>query len=71
MLEWMIDGFFSMLKSVPAIWTEEGSANFMLVRAMLGLLLIILIACLLAFQPFRGTISSGFRKLTDRFGRQR
>ncbi len=71
MLEWMIDGFFSLLKSVPALWTVEGSANFMLVRAMLGLLLIILIACLIAFQPFRGTIASGFKKLTGLFGRHR
>ena len=71
MLEWMIDGFFSLLKSIPPLWTEAGSANFMLVRAMLGLLLIILIACLIAFQPFRGTISSGFKKLTGLFGRHR
>ena len=71
MLGWLADGFSSLLQSVPALWTEEGSANFMLVRAMLGLLLIILIACLIAFQPFRGTISSSFKKLTGLFGRHR
>jgi hypothetical protein len=71
MLGWMIDGFFSLLKSIPGFITEEGSANFMLVRAMLGLLLIVLIACLIAFQPFRSTITSGFKKLTSLFVRQR
>ena len=69
MLGWMIDGFFSLLKSIPALLTEEGSANFMLVRAMLGLLLIVLIACLIAIQPFRSTITSCLKKLTNLFVR--
>ena len=42
-----------------------------LALTLLGLLAIVLIACLLAFQPFRGTISSGFKKLTGLFGRNR
>jgi hypothetical protein len=69
MLEWMIDGFFSLLKSIPAFITDEGSANFMLVRAMLGLLLIILIGCLITFTPFRSMIADGFRKFTGLFSR--
>ncbi len=71
MLEWMIDGFFSLLKSIPAFITEEGSANFMLVRAMLGLLLLILIACLFATQPVRLAMKRGFEKVTSLLGRPR
>jgi hypothetical protein len=69
MLEWMIDGFFSLLKSIPPLWTEEGSANFMLVRAMLGLLAIVLIAVLIAMRPFRAAITSCMKKLGGLFAR--
>jgi hypothetical protein len=69
MLDWMIDGFFAFLKSIPALWTEEGSANFMLVRAMLGLLLIVLIAYLIAMRPFRSAIASCMKKLGSLFAR--
>ena len=69
MLEWLIDGFFSLLKSIPAFITEEGSANFILVRAMLGLLLVILVACLITLTPIRSMLANGFRKLTSLFSR--
>lgn len=70
-MEWMIDGFFSLLKSIPALMTEEGSPNFMLVRAMLGLLLIILIVCLFTFTPLGSMIANGCKKLTSLLVRQR
>ena len=69
MLDWLIDGFFSLLKSIPAVFTEEGSANFMLVRAMLGLVLVIFFACLFTAAPIRSAIANGFRKLTSLFAR--
>ena len=69
MLEWLIDGFFSLLKAIPPIWTEAGSANFMLVRAMLGLLAIVLIAYLIAMRPFRSAIANCMKKLTSLFAR--
>ena len=71
MLEWMIDGFFSLLKSIPAFMTQEGSVNFMLVRAMLGLLLVVLFIALITFTPFRAMVIGGCKKLTNYFGRQR
>jgi hypothetical protein len=69
MLDWMIDGFFALLKSIPAFITDEGSANYMLVRAMLGLLLLILVACLFALTPIRSVIANGFKKFTSLFSR--
>jgi hypothetical protein len=69
MLDWMIDSFFAVLKSVPAFITDEGSANFMLVRAMLGLLLIILIICLVTFTPIRSMFADGIRKFIGLFNR--
>ncbi len=69
MLEWLIDGFFSLLKSIPPLWTEAGSANFMLVRAMLGLLLLVLIAYLIAMRPFRSAVASCMKKLGSLFVR--
>ncbi len=71
MFDRIIDGFFELLKFVPALLTEEGSANFMLVRAMLGLLVIVLIVYLIAIRPFRATIGLWMRKLSDRIIRSR
>jgi hypothetical protein len=71
MLEWMINGFFSFLKSIPAFITEESSANFMLVRAMLGLVLLILVASFFTIGPIRSAFASGLQKLTRLFARRR
>ena len=41
----------------------------MLVRAMLGLLLIILIICLVTFTPIRSMFADGIRKFIGLFNR--
>ncbi|NWG22881.1 MAG: hypothetical protein HXY30_00440 [Pseudorhodoplanes sp.] len=53
MFERSVDFFFQMLDAVPAILTEPGSPNFHLARAMIGLIVIALIAYILAFLPYR------------------
>jgi hypothetical protein len=64
MFDWLIDPIFAALKSIPALFTEEGSPNFLLVRAMLGLALLTLILYLIAMRPFRSAISQGLKKLS-------
>jgi hypothetical protein len=63
MLDWLIDQFFAFLKSFPALFTEEGSPNFLLARAMLGLILIVLLAYLITLPLFRSLVAEGIRKL--------
>ena len=64
------EGFFAMLASVPAVFTEHGSANFMLVRAMFGLIVIALVVYLIAMRPFRSVIASCVQKVSQLFGRK-
>jgi hypothetical protein len=57
MLDWVGEKFMSILTSVPALILAEDSPNFMLFRAMCGLLLIVLIAYILALRPIRSAIA--------------
>jgi len=60
----------AMLASVPALFTEPGSTNFFMVRAMFGLIAIVLIVYLIAMRPFRSTIASCWQKVSHLFGRK-
>jgi hypothetical protein len=64
------EAFMAILASVPALFTEPGSPNFMLVRAMFGLIVIVLIVYLIAMRPFRSAIASCVQKASHFFGRK-
>ena len=64
------EAFMAILASVPAVFTEEGSPNFMLVRAMFGLIVIVLIVYLIAMRPFRSAIALCIQKASHFFGRK-
>jgi hypothetical protein len=64
------EAFMAILASVPAAFTEPGSPNFMLVRAMFGLIVIALIVYLIAMRPFRSAIASCLQKVSHLFGRK-
>jgi len=70
MLHRISEGFFAILASVPAVFTEHGSPNFMLVRAMFGLIIIALIVYLIAMRPFRSAIAACVQKVSQLFGRR-
>jgi len=71
MLHRISEWFFDLLASVPAWLTEEGSPNFLLVRAMFGLIIITAIVYLIAMRPFRSAIQSMLRKASDMFTRRK
>ena len=52
----------AILASVPAVFARR-FANFMLVRAMFGLIVIVLIVYLIAMRPFRSAIASCVQSL--------
>jgi nitrate reductase gamma subunit len=66
MFEAFTDRFFQWLHAVPAIFTEHGSPNFFLSRAMIGLILIVAIVCALALLPYR-RMFDGTRRLLSRW----
>ncbi len=58
----LVDRFFAWLHAFPALFTEPGSPNFFLSRAMIGLVLAIAIVCLLAIIPYRRLINGVRRR---------
>ena len=56
MLDWIGEKILAIVTFVPALLVAEDSPTFMAVRAMFGLLLIVLIAYLIAMRPVRSVI---------------
>jgi hypothetical protein len=61
---------WAMVMLVPAWLVPEGSPNFMAIRAMFGLLLIVLIVYLIAMRPFRSAIISAMRTVIRLFSKK-
>jgi hypothetical protein len=57
MLDWIVEGIIAIVTFVPALFVAEDSPNFMLIRAMFGLLLIVLVVYIIAMQPVRSAIA--------------
>ena len=70
MLDRISDTIWAIVTSVPAWFVPEGSPNFMAIRAMFGLLFIVLIVYLIAMRPFRSAIASASRKVISLFSQK-
>jgi hypothetical protein len=70
MLDRISETIWAIVTSVPAWFVPEGSPNFMAIRAMFGLLFIVLIVYLIAMRPFRSAIASATRKAINLFSRK-
>ena len=57
MLDWISDTIMAIVTAVPAIFVEQESPNFPLIRAMFGLILIAVIVSVIAMTPFRSAIA--------------
>jgi hypothetical protein len=60
-LDWISSTILAITAFVPAWLVAEDSPNFMLIRAMLALLLIVCMAWLIAARPFRSLVSRSLR----------
>jgi hypothetical protein len=58
MLDWIAEKIMAIVTFIPALIVEQDSPNFMLVRAMFGLLLIVAIVYLLAMRPIRSFMAN-------------
>jgi hypothetical protein len=65
MLDWIGEKILAIVTFVPALFVAEDSPTFVAVRAMFGLLLIVLIAYLIAMRPFRSTIVRCMRAMSN------
>jgi hypothetical protein len=70
MLDRISETIWAIVTSIPAWLVPEGSQNFMAIRAMFGLLFIVLIVYLIAMRPFRSAIASVTRKAINLFSRK-
>jgi hypothetical protein len=57
MLDWISETILAIVTFVPALFVAEESPNFMLIRAMFGLLLILLVVYIIAMRPIRSAIA--------------
>jgi hypothetical protein len=62
--------FYGDTRVSPGVVHRAGFAKFMLVRAMFGLIVIVLIVYLIAMRPFRSAIASCVQKASHFFGRK-
>jgi hypothetical protein len=67
MLDRISEAIWAIVTSIPAWLVPEGSPNFMAIRAMFGLVFIVLIVYLIAMRPFRSAIASVTRKAINLF----
>ncbi|HVZ54696.1 MAG TPA: hypothetical protein VG986_22205 [Pseudolabrys sp.] len=62
MLHWISEKLWALVSLVPAVFVDEDDPHFALVRALFGLLLIVLVVYLVAWVPIRAVI----RRNTDK-----
>jgi hypothetical protein len=53
MLDWFVDLIWAGISSVPAVFVEEGTPTFTLIRTMIAIVLMVFVVYLLAMRPFR------------------
>ena len=71
MLDWLVEGIIAIVTFVPALFVAEDSPNFMLIRAMFGLLLIVLVVYIIAMQPVRSATARYMVKASGLIVRKR
>jgi hypothetical protein len=71
MPHWISEKIMAVVSYVPAIFVDPESQNFVLIRAMFGLILIALIVYAIAMTPFRSAIAHSVARMSNLFGRKK
>jgi len=53
MFDWFVDLIWAGISAVPAVFVEEGTPTFTLMRTMIAIVLMVFVVYLLAMRPFR------------------
>jgi high-affinity Fe2+/Pb2+ permease len=56
MLHWLVEKILAIVNFVPALFVQQDSPSFVLVRGLFGLLFVLLVVCALAFWPRRSEL---------------
>jgi hypothetical protein len=70
MIDWIGDTFLAVVTSAPALFVDQDSPRFLLMRGMLGLILIVLVAYLSTMLPFRSFFVRCTRMVSNLFARK-
>ena len=71
MLDWISDTMMAIVTAVPAMFVEQESPNFPLIRAMFGLILIAIVVYVIAMTPLRSAIAHSAAKVSSLFSRRK
>jgi hypothetical protein len=69
MLDWISDTFLAIVTAVPPLFVDQDSPRFLLMRGMLGLILVIFVAYLIAIWPFRPFLVRCMKMVSNLFTR--
>jgi hypothetical protein len=64
MLDWIAEMILTAVSYVPALFVAEESPSFALIRAMFGLLLIVLFVYLIAMRPLRPFLARCMKRMS-------
>jgi hypothetical protein len=67
MLDWISEKIMAIVTFVPALIVDQNSPTFDLVRAMFGIILLVLVVYIIAMIPSRSVIAGFFRKMSGLF----
>ena len=71
MLNWIADKILSTVSRIPAWLVDQSSPNFLLIRAMFGLMIIVLIIYLVAVLSSRDVMQRYLGRVSGLFSRKR
>ena len=71
MPHWISETIMSIVSYVPAMFVDQESPNFPLIRAMFGLILIALIVYVIAMTPLRTAVAHSVTRVSSLFSRRR
>ena len=71
MPHWISETITAIVSYVPAMFVDQESPNFLLIRTMFGLILIALIVYAIAMTPLRSAIAHSVARMSNLFGRRK
>jgi hypothetical protein len=67
---WISEKIMAIVSYVPALFVAEDSPNFILIRAMFALLLIVFVVYLIAMRPTRSLVGRCMRRMSGLIARK-
>ena len=71
MLDWIGAKILALMTLLPAVFVDEKSPTFTAIRAMFGLVFIVLVAYLVTTRPVRSAVAHCMRAMSDLAARKR